>query len=97
MHDDCRHVPAQLSAATRLTTLVLNTSGTEDTQLTIPADALPCSLQRLRLTQDIDNYTINSLDHTTLPSLLRDFASLDSLRQLHLTVDTCEKHSLPIG
>jgi hypothetical protein len=76
---------------------VLNTLGTEGTELTIPTNALPRSLQRLRLTQDLGNHTAHSLDETDIPSLLRDFASLDSLRQLHLTVDTCVKHSLPTG
>ena len=76
---------------------MLNTLGTEGTELTIPANALPSSLQRLRLTQDLGNHTAHSFDEVDVPSLLRDFASLGSLRQLHLTVDTCVKHSLPTG
>ena len=76
---------------------MLDTVGTEGTQLSIPADALPCSLQRLRLTQGIDNYASDNLDETIASSLLRDFASLNTLQQLHLTVDNYGQHFWPTG
>lgn len=97
MTGHCRQLPAQLCAATRLTLLVLNTVGTEGTQLSIPADALPCSLQRLRLTQYLDNSISDICNGGTMPKLLRNMASLDSLQRLHLTVDSCGKHCLPTG
>ena len=47
-----RHLPAELGAATRLTVLVWSDSGS--TQLE-RSNALPCSLQQLRLTDDPDD------------------------------------------
>jgi hypothetical protein len=45
----CRQLPAQLSAATKLTSLTLGEL--KDAPLSIAASALPCSMQRLRLTE----------------------------------------------
>jgi hypothetical protein len=48
----CRQVPAQLSAATQLTSLALEEP--KGTPLSIAAGALPYILQRLRLTEEVD-------------------------------------------
>jgi hypothetical protein len=48
----CRQLPAQLSAATKLTSLALEEP--KSTPLSIAAGALPCSLQRLRLTEEVE-------------------------------------------
>lgn len=47
-----RQLPAQLSAATKLTSLALGEL--KDAPLSVAAHALPCSMQRLRLTESAE-------------------------------------------
>jgi hypothetical protein len=86
----CRVLPEELSAATRLTTLVLSILVTSwaSVQLRIAPNALPCSIQRLRLREDMGhNDVVNSNGKSAiLPTPPRDFASLQLLQHLQFTV-----------
>jgi hypothetical protein len=70
-----------------------------EAQLSVAIDALPCSLQRLRLTADEpDSASENSDDDAAeLPRLPRDFRSLIHLQQLHLTLHSWGVHNLSTG
>ena len=82
----CSTLSADLAAATRLTSLLLD----NDVIYNIPAAdaALPCSLQRFRLTEEAFSYV-------TLPQLPKDFASLVYLQQLQLTIPDWGLQPLP--
>lgn len=91
----CRKLPAELSAATQLTSFVL--SDPEVTQLINLADALPRSLRGLRLTEDDifdDNPEYVNNDEATLPW---DFGRLVRLQQLQVTVRSWGLHCMPTG
>jgi hypothetical protein len=88
----CRGLPAELAAATRLTSLVL--SDPSHTQLDVN-NALPCSLQHLRLTESAFEQVPkndSAWDPTT-----RDFGSLNRLQSLQLTARVWAQHRLPLG
>ena len=90
----CRCLPAELAAATRLTLLVLGDP--EHTQLDVTADALPRSLQHLRLT----NFQYLGDTHEGQAEqwlLTRDFGSMEHLQSLHLAAHEWAEHWLPLG
>ena len=86
-----RCLPAELGAATRLTSLVLGNSGC--TQLG-KVSALPCSLQQLRLTDDLDEVPNDDGGRGLMTS---EFDSLKRLQSLQLTACVWPKRWLPLG
>ena len=93
----CRDLPVELHAATRLTSLLLQ--GMEDTKLPVLPSSLPRSLRRLRLTEEVDggaamDWLINAQTVLRSPP---DFAGLDQLQDLQLTVHPWGVQRLPTG
>ena len=100
----CRLLPEELAAATRLTTFVLSISvvGWWHVQLRVAPNALPCGLQRLRLSEEMmyDDVVDSEGNTLLLPSLAnppRNFASLRHLQHLQFTVYNWGAHVLPSG
>jgi hypothetical protein len=89
-----RCLPAELAAATRLTSLVL--SDPRHSQLGI-TNALPCSLQQLRLTESDEPYDPPDDDDDEWDMMTRDFDSLSRLQCLQLTARAWAHHRLPLG
>jgi hypothetical protein len=89
-----RCLPAELAAATRLTSLVLRDPG--HIQLDVPTSALPGSLQHLRLTNSIDpDDTLDSV--YALELMTRDLRCMKRLQGLQLAVHDWAEHWLPLG
>lgn len=88
-----RCLPAELAAATRLTTLVL--SDPRHTQLDI-SNALPCSLQQLRLTVSDEPYDPPD-DDGEWEVTTRDFGSLNQLQSLQTSDHDWAELWWPLG
>ena len=94
----CRDLPAELAAASRLTSLVFKDPDVH--LLTVAHDTLPHSLQRLRVTEDCRMYNIclpRGDMEATAPCPPRDFAGLLCVQQLQLTVYGMGSHLMPTG
>lgn len=93
----CRDLPVELHAATRLTSLLLQ--GMEDTKLPVLPSSLPRSLRRLRLTEDIVGGAAMDRLNNALPvrRFRPDFAGLDQLQELRLTIHPWGVQRLPTG
>lgn len=89
-----RCLPAELAAATRLTSLVLRDPG--HIQLDVPPNALPGSLQQLRLTKSIDPDDTLDSGHA-LELMTRDFGCMERLQGFQLAAHDWAKHCLPLG
>jgi hypothetical protein len=90
----CRCLPAELAAATRLTSLILRDP--RHIQLDVPTNALPGSLQQLRLTKSID--PDDTLDNNHQMKLIeRDFGCMESMQGLQLAAHDWAEHRLPLG
>ena len=107
----CRRLPAGLSAATQLTSLLLTDAYIYELEKIV--DALPCSLQQLRLSgysakaaaEDSNSDASDSSDDeyeddydpdaAILPSLPDNFVSLGNLQRLQLAICSCSAQSLP--
>lgn len=86
-------MPAELAAATRLTSLVLNDPNHAQLDVT---NALPCSLRQLQLTEADELYDpSDSGDEWEM--LRRDFGSLTRLQSLQLAAHEWAENWLPLG